>query len=346
MSPADQPQAIDWRRSTDPPTLWLSLALGSVLIHLVIFILVSVVLTRTAKVQLDAEPIAVEFVDPTTNPVQARSATPSRAIAARPSQTVPNASANRQAPLTTQIPQASLEPRRSVEQPIAPLPPVKRRPLPLRTRQPQPFRNPLPSQPDPAPNSTQPQPNPFRNSLPQQPDRRDLTQPQPAPSNPFQTGLPGAPPNPSGNPDPQPGGSQAPAESGTEIAQQPGGNRVAVVISNPRQPSVDRQQQPAKPKEQQKTVSIYYSGAIAQLPSRSMSIEVPLTIDSNGRVVDIGRASLLSPASSIDQEELDNIADQIFKTWEFEPAQNLSGDNAPLKPLLSNLTVDAQIQFP
>jgi len=332
ISPTDQPQAAAARRSTDAPTLWLSLALGSVLIHLVLFIIISVLATRTAKVELEMEPIGVEFVDP-------------NAIAARPSQTVPNASANRQAPLTTQIPQASLEPKRSAEQPIAPLPPVKRRPLPRRFQQPQPFRNPLPSQPDPAPNAAQPQPDPFRNSLPQQPDRPDLTQPQPAPSNPSQTGLPSALPNPSGNPDPQPDASQQPTESGIKIAQPPQGRSVSVSISSSRPSSFDRQEQPATPIEPQRTVLIDYADAIAQTPDRSISIEVPLEIDSNGLVVYIGKTRLLSPGSSISQADLDDIAKRIFETWKFKPAQNTSGGSTPSKPPKSDLTVSAQIQF-
>ena len=342
MSPADQPPAIDWRRSTEPPTLWLTLALGSVLIHLVFFILISIILTRTAKVELNAAPITVEFVDPNANPVQARSTAPNRVIAARPSQ--PSAVT----PLTTQRPQTSVEPRRSVEQPLVPLQPVKRKPLPPRTWQPQPQRNPVPSQTNPATNPTQPQsqPNPFSDPFPQRPNFPDPTQPQPAPSNPAQPVLPGSASNPSGNPDPQPSGSLAPVESGAEIAQKPGGNSVSVVISNAQQPSVDRQQQPAKPIDLQKTVPIYYSGAIAQLPGRRMSLEVPLLIDSNGSVVDFGTIRLLSPGSAIEQAELNAIARQIFTTWKFAPAQNQSGSNPPAKPPLSNLTVDVQIQFP
>jgi len=304
-----------------------------VLIHLVLFIIISVLATRTAKVELEMEPIGVEFVDP-------------NAIAARPSQTVPNASANRQAPLTTQIPQASLEPKRSVEQSIAPLPPVKRRPLPRRSQQPQPFRNPLPSQPDPAPNAAQPQPDPFRNSLPQQPIIPDPAPSQPAASrNPAQTGLPGSVSPPSGNPNPQPDASQQPTESGIKIAQPPQGRSVSVSISSSRPSSFDRQEQPATPIEPQRTVLIDYADAIAQTPDRSISIEVPLEIDSNGLVVYIGKTRLLSPGSSISQADLDDIAKRIFETWKFEPAQNTSGGSTPSKPPKSDLTVSAQIQF-
>ncbi|MBC7968574.1 MAG: hypothetical protein H7Z11_00325 [Verrucomicrobia bacterium] len=332
ISPTDQPQAAAARRSTDAPTLWLSLALGSVLIHLVLFIIISVLASRTAKVELEMEPIGVEFVDP-------------NAIAARPSQTVPNASANRQAPLTTQIPQASLEPKRSVEQSIAPLPPVKRRPLPRRSQQPQPFRNPLPSQPDPAPNAAQPQPDPFRNSLPQQPDRPDLTQPQPAPSNPSQTGLPSALPNPSGNPDPQPTGSQAPVESGTKIALPPQGESVSVVVSNPRQ-KFDLQKQTARPIKSKRAVSLSPPSAIA--PNQNINIQTSLEIDQNGFVLRALETKLLSPESlinKIDQSDLDSIANQIFRDWDFEPALD-SSDGVTLKPQASTLIIDAQIQFP
>ncbi len=70
MSPADRPQEMELRRATEPPTLWLSLVLGSVLIHLLLVVITSLVVARTAKVQQEMEPIAVEIVDPTAAMVQ------------------------------------------------------------------------------------------------------------------------------------------------------------------------------------------------------------------------------------------------------------------------------------
>ena len=346
MSPADQPPAIDWRRSTEPPTLWLSLALGSVLIHLVFFILISVVLTRTAKVAIDTEPITVEFVDPNANPVEARSTAPKQVVAGRPIQPTPTAPTSRQAPLTTQIPQTSVEPKRSVEQPPLPLQPIKRNPLPLRTQQP--VRRPLPAQTPLATNSTEPQsqPTPSRNPFPQQAPLPGSAQTQPDPDrNQTQTGLPGSAPNPSDNSNSQPSGSLTPVESGNKITLPTQGESASVVISNPRQ-KFDRQKQPAKPMKQQQTIAVSPPSTITS--NGSIRIQTSLEIASNGLVLRASETKLLSPMSSINpikQADLDDIANQIFRTWAFEPALD-APDGIALKPQQSTLIIDAEIQFP
>ena len=349
MSPADQHPAIG-QRSTDPPTLWLSLALGSVLLHLVAFILISVVFTRTAKVQLDAEPITVEFVDPDANPVQAQAAAPTRAIAARPG--APSVSA----PQTTPIPPPAIEPKRSVESSIIPLPPVRRRPLPLRTQQPVPLRPPFSPQPSPTISQTQPQPsptisqtqpqpqpNPTRTPFPQQPNAPESGQTQPTPApNLARTGSPGSALNPFSSPDPQPSGTQKPAQ-GSKIAQLPQGDNVAVTVSNPRQ-TTDFQKQPARPIELQKTVSIRYSSALA---NQTIHLQASLFIDQKGAMLQVLETRLISSSSegAIDADTLKDLANQIFSQWRFEPAQD-APLGKPLTPSSSNLIIDAQVQLP
>lgn len=329
MSPADQPQAIDWRRSTDPPTLWLSLALGSVLLHLMFFIVVSVVLTRTAKVQLEVEPIAVEFVDPKADTVQARSAAPSRTITARPS--APSSSTPSSAQAQPSAPRSQPSDfNQTVAQPFKPQP-VRPRRVPLRSQpqQPNPLRDSVPQQPNPTSAPSQPQATPF----PEQPNAPNSSQPTPNTDR-SPGGLTGS----VSSPTPQSTGTESPAESGTQIRQSPQEKNVMVAVSNPRQTS-DFQKQPARPLDWQKKVSILCPPTLA---SCNIHLQVSLFIDQNGAVLDVIEAS---SESANDQETLKNIAKQIFSQWRFEPAKD-APDGKPLMPSPSNLIIDAQVQLP
>lgn len=331
MSPADQPQAIDCRRSADPPTLWLSLGLGSVLLHLVFFIVVSVVLTRTAKVQLEVEPIAVEFVDPQADIVQARSAATSRAIAARPG--VPSSSN----PPSTQAQPSALGSQpfalnQPVEQPFTLPSPVKQRRVPPRPQpqQPNPFNTPVSQQPSPISEPSQPQSTPF-------PQQSNLPIPSPTQPIPNTNSTPGGLTDSVSSPTPQPVGTQSPVESGTQIGQLPQGRSATVNVQDFRQ-TADFQKQPPKPIDRQKTVSIDYP---SELSNRAISLETNVYIAPNGSVIDTKETKLLS-GSTIDQETLDRIANDIFKQWKFVPAQDVR-DGKVVTPPISTLRIQAKV---
>lgn len=326
MSPADQPQAHATLRSTDPPSLWLSLVLGSVLIHLVLFILASLFLTRTASVQIDPEPINVEFVDPTA--VTARSTQSSRAIAVRtgtPSAVNPSAT---QVPLSTEQSQPSAV-NSPIEQPLIPLPTQQQR-LPFRSRQP---RSRPPTQP------VQPIPTPVSRSAQPQPTSSGTPFPQSVGASPV-PGQPQAPSSPAPNPSE---GSDQPVR-GEQITQLPQGDSVIVTVSNPRQPTVDVQTQAAQPIDDQKSVTVHYSSALAQ---QTIHLEATLTINQAGQVLGVEKTKLLSSSSgsAIDEATLTDLANQIFTQWRFKPAQDNSGGKLSTPPL-SNLIIDAHVQLP
>ncbi len=329
-NPADQHSLTDVRRSADPPTLWLSLALGSVLIHLVLFILASLAATQTAKVQLDLKPIAVEFVDPNTVVERVEASNPT--IADRP--VTPSASI----PSTTQaqppaLPQSSAFNPPPIEQPFVPQirrnrvrPPIQPQPEPLTTPVPPP-RN-APATPTP------PQSNPPNQTLPSQEVPLPTT-------NPSQGAASGSTPNPSNNTALPPAASAQPVE-GEKITQLPQGASVAVTVSNPRPPLVDVPVQLAQPIDLQKNILISYRSALA---GQTIRLEATLVIDSNGLMLDVSKTTLRSSTSAIDPETLNDLATQIFRQWQFKPAQD-NLDGKPLTPPQSNLIIDAELQLP
>lgn len=321
MNPADQPQSATAQRAAEPPTLWLSLALGSILIHLVLFILASLVSNHTAKVQLDIEPIAVEFVDPKA----VRSTASSRAIAVRPGK--PSSTQPSSTQIQPNAPQQPSSLNQPIEQPFVPLQPVK----PVRPRQPQTHLT--------------------RPASPQQPlNSPTLTQPNFS-SNSSQGGSLGtssqgeSPGTSSVNGAQQTSGLQQPATSTNKIAEPPlSGDFVVdeVAVSE----TDDRHKRQASI-ESPSPVQIQYSPLIAQALKQGITIKVRLTIDQYGVIQDIGSASLLPAESAIvDQATLDRLANDIFKSpsLKVEPAQD-APDGSPSKPLPSDPTITARIRL-
>lgn len=363
MNPADQPPIHEAPRSTDPPSLWLSLVLGSVLIHLVLFILASLFLTRTARVEIDPEPISVEFVDPTAvtaksiasgQPIAARPGSPS---STKPSATQPQTDTARSQPSAVN-PAATSSVNPAVEQPFVPQSTPRRR-SPIRTRQTPPkpsrkpvlpFRKPVPPLPDPANSSTQPPPNSTRNPFPQSPFPQSPGSPDPKqtlpPSSSSQERLPANLPNPSGSSESPSAGLPSPAV-GEPISQGPQGDSVVVTVLSARQPSVvDVQKQPAQPIDSSKAVLISYPSTLG---NQTIHLEVLLNIDQKtGRMLRVEKATLLPPLPgiAIDEATLYELADQIFRQWQFSPAKDTSDDGKLLTPQESNLIIDAQVKLP
>ena len=345
MNSADQSQALKVLRSTEPPSLWLSLVLGSALIHLVLFILVSLASTRTATVELALDPITVELVDP--NAASAPAAPSRTTVAGSGAPTARQSSATQSPPSPPRSQPSALNP--SLEQPFVPQP-IQRRRLPIRTRQPQlqPSRPPVAPTPIPTNRST-PQPRPSPSLFPQNQNppssQASASQPFPSqpPSSPSQGSLSGSQPDPSESSASQSSGSQASAE-GQKITQGPLGESAIVTVSNPRQPTADASAQPPQPIDRQKNLSLHYPSVLS---NQTVRLQVTLTIDEKGLVADVGTATLLSSGSAIDAATLTDFAKQIFSQnqWQFEPAQD-NANGTLVKPLLSNLIVDVEIRLP
>ncbi|XHX79802.1 MAG: hypothetical protein RBJ76_07730 [Stenomitos frigidus ULC029] len=328
-NPADQHSLTHVRRSADSPTLWVSLALGSVLIHLVLFIFASLAANQTAKVQLDLKPIAVEFVD--SNAVVDRVEAPNPTIGDRP--VTPSASTPStqvQPPVRSQSSAFNPPP---VEQPFVPQR-ARRNRVRAPIQEPQPETVPTPvRQPRNAPTTpTPPQSNPPNQTLP--------SQKAPSPTtNPPQGAASGSTPNPLS--DTVAPASEQPVE-GEKITQLPQGTSVAVTVSNPRPPLVDVPEQLAQPIDLQKNIPISYSSALA---GQTICLEATLVIDSNGLMLDVSKTTLRSSTSAVNSETLNDLAQQIFRQWQFKPAQDSSGGEL-LTPPLSNLIVDAEVTLP
>lgn len=88
LDTANQSHIPGPRRHTESPALWISVIAGSMLLHTLLFLGLRIYLARTAKIQPAAEPIAVEFVEPSANTTAAPTAPSS---AAAPNTTTPAA---------------------------------------------------------------------------------------------------------------------------------------------------------------------------------------------------------------------------------------------------------------
>jgi PhoPQ-activated pathogenicity-related protein len=105
---------------------------------------------------------------------------------------------------------------------------------------------------------------------------------------------------------------------------------------------VDVPEQLAQPIDLQKNISISYPSALA---GQTIRLEAALVIDNNGLMLDVSKTTLRSSSSAIDTETLNDLARQIFRQWQFKPAQdNLNGK--VLIPPQSNLIVDAEVALP
>jgi hypothetical protein len=105
---------------------------------------------------------------------------------------------------------------------------------------------------------------------------------------------------------------------------------------------VDVPEQLAQPIDLQKSISISYPSALA---GQTIRLEATLVIDDNGLMLDVSKTALLSSSSAIDPETLNDLASQIFRQWQFRPAQD-NRDGKVLIPPQSNLIIDAELQLP
>ncbi len=307
------------RRQADSPLLWVSLIAGSLLLHVVLFWILRLYWLRQVNVQLRPAPISVEFVTPPK-----RSTTFTSSTALQPS----NRSRSGDRPSNNGG--SYRQPERvsaSASPPVAtPPPPVEPSPL-----APSPVVAPRPPRRSPVPPPASPRP------LPETGDRAAVPSPTPTALTDNGTNDTGTADDRVGNNSPasgQPEGDQGPVASGIPLPRTQSAATVEM-IGSPYQKQ-DRKDQPARPQQSTQELSIYYPGRISQ----PIEIEAHLEIDASGKVLAILNVEQLSTdVDSIEPDQLRRLAEQIFRTWNFEPAR----DGNPPQPVLSDLFIRARI---
>lgn len=180
-----QPQSVALRRQTEPPTFWVVVLAGSLLIHLFLLLGLRLLATRSTSGQPNT-PIPVDIIETDVVPTPAASPTASPPIV--PS----NPTAPTPAPTTAApFPQPSVDPEAptfsddTIATAPAPSPPLTQ-PTPSPTLTPAPFPSPTltpappPPQPTPFPSPTQPTASPT--PLTRRPQTSQPVTPTPTPS--------------------------------------------------------------------------------------------------------------------------------------------------------------------
>ncbi|QZZ21688.1 hypothetical protein J5X98_04315 [Leptothermofonsia sichuanensis E412] len=313
MNPTETPidsHLSDLRRHSEPPVLWVLLAIGSLLLHLGLLMALRQYWTRLVKIEPGTPPIAVEFV-PSPPAAKTRS-TPARQgtspkVETQPGSAVPDQSIERQGAIAS-VPAQQ------------PTPPPRQPSLPRQPPQSPPFRQEFAP---PEPTSPQPQ------ALPSDTPPRDSSSPQPANQ---PTGSEFQSPTPT-NGSGQSATQEGPITSGRGLPALKGEVLVEILSSRQR---ADLKAQPASPLKSQQQISIFLSAT----PQQPIELEAYLEIDANGKVL---KAEPNNPGrSELDEQTQQSLINQIFREIRFSPAQ----DGDPPQPVLSDLIVQVRITVP
>lgn len=319
------------RRPIESPRLWVSLVIGSLLVHVLFFLSLRFYLMRTVKVAVVPAPITIDFV-----PDSSRRAAPQRRprSATNPSTLTTRAATNeRRSPPATangaiappdSADNATLVPstdRPSFSQPAKRVDPIT--PPPSRPR-----RRPSRSPADTAPDSPQPQ---------KPPDRRQ--RPPAATSPPVEPPLNGT--HTATDPGtPEQSDDQGPIGSGVGLPPTQAGTATVQVVGEPYQVQ-DIKDRAAKPRLAYRELAVPYPGANTD----PIELRVQLEIDEKGRVVlPLLDIKLLNSNQAIAPERLQNLAERIFTDWEFEPAYDRK-DDTTLEPTRSDLFLEIKITW-
>lgn len=332
-------------RPPESASLWVILLAGSVLFHVLLLLSFRLLWLRTARVELEPQPIAVELIQPEAELSRAASPNPARSVGNRataPRATVPSTSTTTQSssePTAPAFPSTPVEPtprprssRRTLQP--TPTPPASRPQQPTPPRSQSPVRpTPTPTQPPESSRSDPPRTNQSSGPA-DDPDRPPSPQPQvPSDNSPAdttdrsETGGTGNPPSST-----EGSGERGPQGSGTPIPP-PQGTQVAVQVTRSFQ-KVDFKPQQARPRETSRQMPVFYLAKPGEV-----SLEVHLEIDPKGSVLNILGVRVLSSTQALPAETINDMARQIFTNWSFEPAQ----DGQPLRPVHSDLFLEARI---
>lgn len=338
--PGDRPQ--------ESASLWVLLLAGSVLFHVLLLFSFRLLWLRTARVELEPAPIAVELLQPEAEIARSARTNPARSVGNRataPRAIAPSTSTTTQSSSEPTAPNFSTSPVAPTPRPLRRNPPSTTTPPASRPQQPTPSRSQSPAGQSPAPTRSPEQPRPGSsqsdpprtNQSPDpanDPDRPPASPPQNPPDNSPQgptdqpaAGGNGNPPSPT-----EPSGDRGPQASGTPIPP-PQGTQVAVQVTRSFQ-KVDFKPQQARPRETSRQMPVFYLAKPGEV-----SLEVHLEIDSTGSVLNILGVRVLSSTQALPAEMVNDIARQVFTNWSFEPAQ----DGQPLRPVHSDLFLEARI---
>jgi len=366
------------RRPRRYSSFWVSVLAGSVLLHLFAFIAFQRYWLNFLKVQVSSAsaPVEITFVDKAQSTASRRGASVS-AGRNRSRQPLGSRQGNRQQgsvarsnprsrpaakPAITAPAQVTTPVERQEPTPSPRKPPERVQPKPKPTPTPAPVQDPEPiiddgslSQAPPIdppevetplpPSNDTPQPeSPISPEPPRPEDSSDPANETPEP--PISTGdETGGSSNEIGDrPDPGNGSpTGSPDEGGGPALPPIGGSEAQVSLIGTTQVK-DIKAQPAQPIDDVKVVKISYPANLRNSPGLKLRAE--LLIDTKGKVIQVVSAELSSLAGEpTAQETATDIANQIFRTWDFKPARDaLDGDPNP-RVVLSTLLVEAQISL-
>ncbi|HIK13973.1 MAG TPA: hypothetical protein IGS53_01525 [Leptolyngbyaceae cyanobacterium M33_DOE_097] len=363
------------RRPRRYSSFWVSVLAGSVLLHLFALIAFQRYWLNFLKVQVSSAsaPVEITFVDKAQSTASRRGASVS-AGRNRSRQPLGNRQGNRQSGSVARSTPRS----RPAAKPVITAPAQVTTPIERQDSTPPPERVQPKPKPTPTPAPVQsPEATIDDGSLSQAPpiDPPEVETPLPPSNNTPQPEPPISPepvaPEESGEPTdvtsepilPPP--NEETGDSGSEIGDRPGqgngspsggsdegsgpdlppigGSEAQVSLIGTTQVK-DVKAQPAQPIDDVKVVKISYPANLRNSPGLKLRAE--LLIDTKGKVIQVVSAELSSPAGEATaQETATDIANQIFRTWDFKPARDgLEGDPNP-KVVLSTLLVEAQISL-
>jgi hypothetical protein len=355
-------------------SFWVSVFIGSMLFHVLGYMALQHYWAQTAKVQVTAAPIEVEFINGKGN--GARQSTrgvavsPGRASKPKSLGSHTNSNGRRRSQRISRAP-ISANPRLR-SRPVAALPktveprldqppkPPKRaaqpkpKPKPARPQNPvtapPPFDNPedlLTDQPPLTPGNDTPLPPPGGSDNSDNTNRAD--KPKPPPEN-----NQGAKPGENGNLDGGDGNNEPGAGENGGL-QNPNGVSVRISVKESYS-GFDRKRIAAELIDGEKMIQIPYPPALNQAPSFELKAE--LVIDQNGKFLELvctgnGEARVCAtlsangkPIQNIQPDTAESIARKVFAAWSYKPAQDGQEEDLNLKPVLSTLWVVVQIQKP
>lgn len=341
-----QEQVIGWRKHVDPPSIWISVFAGSLLIHLFLLIAFKIAAARISTTQQES-PIAIDLIEVAPGSSELAEVPP---IADTPvGELAPSSSSSATSPSTTSeisaAPESAIAPNSPAANPTNPaqLSPETTSPV-------QPFTPAGQLSPSQAPTTP-----PNETTLPPQTNERPPTSTNPEPDPNPSPIFPEANPTPTGEP-----GTDSPAEptdsnqpntspdAGGDVAQLPEipverdvlPAGVAVSLGGVRIPAgvPDPPQYPAQPTINNQSFPSDGSGSGCLLNPESthylgQAVVLRIAVDEQGKVIADATAVQQSSGSA----EYDQLAACLIGGWQFDAAANIV--NGQRDTVASNLDV-------
>ena len=322
VSPTVAPSSVfKPQRLAEPPAFWITLLVASVLIHGLFFLILRQTWMKTARVQVDVAPIAVELLEsapeagssqsngtPITAPAASASAPSAPTEPIAPPDNTAERSPAQQAPFAAAPAQSDVT--------AAPVP--QRQPAPDNTT-----AAPATSQSLPATNSPTPEPSAGTEPQPQSPAPSPVTgeasstpptaAPDPTPAAPGA----GTEPSPGNSPSSEVGRPQLPVVPVTAQRGEGGGIKIMVLdvtdanqgrdVTDVGERAIARPQVTSQP-----LPDIVYPASIELNLGQSVQLLVLVDRSGNAKAIEVLQGSKV--------EDLDNLAKELIQKIQFEPA--------------------------